>query len=202
VTANVIIPAHESLERRAALVGLFVVILGLAFAGAILADAALAGAGHAAAGHPDTSAFAIGVPATTSFGSLTIENVQTLDGLDPSVFDNGMAHGIQGLVATDQAQIQASVFLVNSSDRPARLDPRQFQLRVGGVADPILVTGSTLMPTELPSRASLEATLTFVAPRGGTRMSIEFQETAHSAVIAIPAGQIDQAPASAGQHSH
>jgi hypothetical protein len=200
MTAQVIVSTHNPPERRPALFALFAIVVGLAVAGAVLAPAALIGAGHSEG--RSSSILAVGTPATTSFGSLTIERVQTIAGLDPSVFDNGMAHGIQGLVPTTEAQIQVSVSLVNSSDAPAKLDPRQFQLRVEGVADPVLVTGSTLMAVALPPKADIDATLTFVAPRGGARMSVEFLEMGQNALISIPVGQLDQAPPDAGQHSH
>ena len=58
------------------------------------------------------------------------------------------------------------------------------------------------MRLELPPRASIDGTLTFVAPRGGTHMSAEFQESADSAVISIPVGQLDQAPPGASPHTH
>jgi hypothetical protein len=200
MTAHVIVSGGDAPDRRAVLAALFTIIVGLAFAGAVLADSALRGAGHGAGG--GVPANAIGVPASTGFGSLTVQSVDTLDGLDPAVFDQGMAHGIGGLVAADQAQVQVSVFLQNASGHAVKLDPRQFQLRLDGTPTPVPVTGSTLMSMELAPRASLEATLAFVTPRGGARMSFEFQEAAQGAVLAIPVGALDQAPPSAGQHLH
>ena len=63
-------------------------------------------------------------------------------------------------------------------------------------------TGTTIMRLELPPRASIDGTLTFVAPRGGTHMSVEFQEAADSPAISIPGGQLDQAAPGASPHAH
>lgn len=201
MTAQMIIPRHSSPHRRAALVALFAIVATMAFGGVVLSGLALGGAGHSAGIH-EGAVLAVGAPATTSFGSLTIQRVQTLDGLDPSAFDQGMTHGIGALVAPTDEQIQIDVTLVNSSDHAATLDPRQFQLRIVGTNDPVLVTGTTIMRLELPPRASIDGTLTFVAPRGGNHMSVEFQETADSALLSIPIGLLDQAPPGASPHTH
>ena len=80
MTAQVIIQTHGSPPRRAALVTLFAVVATMAFGGVLLSAVALGGASHT---ETSSHVLAVGEPAATSFGSLTIQRVQTLDGLDP-----------------------------------------------------------------------------------------------------------------------
>ena len=105
MTAAPVSRAAGTTGRRSApvaLVALVFIVATLSLYGAELAAGAFR-AGDAPA------APAIGTATHTSFGTVTVEHAQTIDGLTSRDMWNGMTHGIQDLVATDAAQVAVAV---------------------------------------------------------------------------------------------
>lgn len=176
-----------------ALVAIVFVVAVLSLYGAELA------VGTFRAGDAEPVAPAVGVPLGTSFGSVTVEHAQTIDGLTSGDMWNGMTHGIQDLVQPDEAQVAVAVYLTNDGDRPAPVDAGQFRLLVEGRADPALPTGGTVLPLRLQPGAGVRGTLVFVVPLGGARTSVVYLDPA-GPPITVPVGVLDEAPAPVPGH--
>ena len=192
MTTALAIPARSTgRTRTASLVVLVALVAGLAMAGTAIAILTLAG-GHEDGGLPEASA--IGHPITTSYGSMTVQHAETLGGLTSQDL-GGVTHGIQNLVLSDKAQVEVSVLFANTGGAAVPIDPSQFFLLVEGSADPVAATGSTVRPVQLQSGASLEASLTFVVPQSGARMTVGYTDPGGAAAISVPIGVLGQAPA-------
>ena len=135
----------------------------------------------------------VGDPAATSYGTITVQHVETIDGLTAQDL-GGMSHGIADLVETDEAQVLVSVLAVNDSDDPVFVEPGQFALLVEGSTEALVPTSSTVKPLELQPGASVEASVIFVAPLSGAAISVGYADPDGSVVV-IPAGGLGQAPA-------
>ena len=171
----------------------------LAINGLGLALTALGDAGSEANQH---EASAVGHAVDTSFGTVTVEALETLPGLTSQEL-GGVTHGIGNLVLSDSAQIQVSVAVVNGSRGTVAIDPAQFRLRVAGTTEPILPTGATIHPLRLKPDARVDATLTFVVPRTGNAIAVDYVDPASGAALTVAEGTVDQAPAdAAGEHAH
>lgn len=178
------------------LITLFIVT-GLAMVGTLIAIDTFTAAHHEALPHSAS----IGEPIATSFGSITIARVETLGGLTSQEL-GGMTHGIQNVVLSDGAQVEVSVLLANRSDGTVRVTPSQFYLTVEGATEPALPSESSIKPVTLRAGASVEATLTFVVPQSGARMSVGYADPG-GARITVPAGKLGQAPIVADDgHGH
>jgi hypothetical protein len=184
--------------RIAAALLAVVVIAALAVAGGWLALLALG----ASSGHGGLAA-AVGDEISTSFGTLTVERANTLDGLTAQDL-GGVTHGINGLVLSDSAQEEVSVLLTNTGGSSVRVDPDQFRLVVSETGKALAPAGSTVRPMTLDPGASLGASLTFVVPRTGAEMSVRYTDPGNAAQVSVALGRLDQAPANAdpGLHSH
>ena len=195
MTARAELVAGRS-ERRATPITLFALIflvVLLSLYGAQLAVGAFR-AGDAQPGAP-----AVGASIPTSFGSVTVETAQTIDGLTSKDMWNGMTHGIQGLVQPDEAQVAVAVYLANDGDRAVLVDAGQFRLAVEGRADAIVPTGTTILPLRLQPGSGVRGTLAFVVPLDGARTSVVYLDPGGPS-ITIPVGRLDEAPADAPGH--
>jgi hypothetical protein len=198
-TIAVRLPAATSSPRVAAAVVALVAVVALAAVGGWLAILALAGPDQHAHG---STAVAIGDEIATSFGSLTVQRADTLDGLTPADV-GGMTHGVSGLVLSDSAQEAVTVLLANTSSSQVLMDPEQFRLIRGDTGESLAPTGSTMRPMTLEPGANVGASITFVVPRTGMQMSFRYRDPGSAAEITVPLGRLDQAPASAGDpHPH
>jgi hypothetical protein len=200
MTATIATPASTptSPPRIAAAVVAVVVTATLAVAGGWLAILALAGGG----GHGGLAA-AVGDEISTSFGTLTVERANTLDGLTAEDL-GGVTHGINDLVLSDSAQEEVSILLTNTGGSSARVDPDQFRLIVADTGKAFAPSGSTVRPMTLDPGASLGASLTFVVPRSGAEMSVRYTDPGSAAQVSVALGRLDQAPAGGDPtlHSH
>lgn len=175
---------------RFALIAFITLTSGVAMAGTAIAILTMAAS-------PEDAVLsrtpAIGHPVTTSYGSMTIGQVERIGG--PTAQDlGGMTHGIQSLVRSDEAQVVVSILLVNGSDRPVRVEPAQFRLTVEGATDSVVPTGSSIRPLRLASGVSIEASLVFVVPQTGAHISVVYADPG-GPPITVPAGQLGEAPA-------
>jgi hypothetical protein len=184
-------------ERRttpiALLAFIFVVAL-LALYGAELA----VGAFRAGAAQPGAPAVGESIP--TSFGSVTVETAQTIDGLTSKDMWSGMTHGIQSLVQPDEAQITVAVYLANDGDRAVLVDAGQFRLAVEGRGDAVVPTGTTILPMRLQPGSGVRGTLAFVVPLDGALTSVVYMDPG-GPPITVPVGTLNEPPAQGPGHA-
>lgn len=138
--------------------------------------------------------FAVGQSIPTSFGVVAVVGIENLTGLTSQDL-SGVTHGIQNLVPADQSQIQVTILLTNQLDSAVYYSPSQFRLLGQQNPDLLLPSGSTVSPGMLGPRASIEATLSFVAPRNGEKLWIRYDDPGGASPILVDAGRVDQAPA-------
>lgn len=192
MTTTLDLPANRSGRLQ---VAFGVVVLAVGVWGGVLAATAFR---EAATAPPHLEAVGEEVP--TSFGSLTVERVATLDGLTSEQL-GGVTHGISNLVLEGSAQVEVSVLVVNGSDAPVDVVPDQFSLTVEGAEAPVPMSGSTIHPLRLGAGGAVEATLTFVVPTSGAAMTVHYAGPDGSA-IEVDAGVLDQVAPPADQHPH
>jgi hypothetical protein len=146
-----------------------------------------------------------GAPRTvdTSFGSMTVNGVDILDGLSAKDL-GGMTHGISGLVLSDKAQAQVLVTLTNTSKQPLAYDPDLFRLREGADGQPIAPIGSSPGSGTIPTGTSIDLLLDFVVSRTGADLFFDFADPGAAAPVVVPVGTTDIAspPDTGGSHAH
>jgi hypothetical protein len=142
----------------------------------------------------------VGDSLPTSYGSITVQQIETIDGLTTQDL-GGMSHGIADLVQTDETQVLVSVLVVNDSDDRVFVEPGQFGLFVEGSTDALVPTSSTIKPLTLQPGASVEASVIFVAPLSGAAISVGYSDPG-GPVLVVPAGGLNQAPATVDTHDH
>lgn len=130
---------------------------------------------------PQTGAsgpFKVAEDVPTSFGFVAVEHAKTLKGLTAKQL-GGAVHGIGSFVGRDKALVQAAITVTNTTVAPLQYSPQQFRLvatgRDGkekryGLAHANIREG-TLQPD-----AAIDGKLSFVAPRDGSRLAIEFAD--------------------------
>jgi hypothetical protein len=136
-----------------------------------------------------------------SFGVVAVEHVEKINGLGAKALA-GVTHGISGFVAPNKVQVQASVTLTNLLDHPITYDPRQFRLLVGKNKKPLNEVQSNLRPGTLQPDASIDSQLKFIAPRDGSKLSIEFSDPGRAKPILIDLGRTGKTPAGAFDGFH
>jgi hypothetical protein len=195
--SNVSTPQLSARGSRIALLVIANVVVLLAIAGLAAAFLALFPAPTDSV--PDAGPI-VGEPVATSYGTITVEHIETIDGLTAQDL-GGMSHGIADLVETDEAQILVSVLAVNGSDEPVLVEPGQFALFVDGSTDALVPTSSTIKPLTLQPGARVEASVIFVAPLSGAEISVGYSDPGGS-VLVIPAGGLDRAPVGSTTNDH
>ena len=147
--------------------------------------------------------YAVGQSVPTSFGVVAAESATKIAGLTAKDL-SGATHGIQNLVRPDQVQVQVAVELTNLRNHPVAYAPDQFRLVSTRSSTPLSVFATSLQPNTLQPEASLDGTLTFVAPRNGAKLILEFRDQGRARPIRIDLGRIDRTPANAfaGYHHH
>lgn len=176
-----------------ALIALIFVVALLSLYGAELAVGAF-GVGASQPGAP-----AVGESIPTSFGSITVETVQTIDGLTSKDMWSGMTHGIQSLVQADEAQVAVAVYLANDGARAVPVDAGQLRVVVEGRAEEVVPTGTTILPLLLQPGSGVRGTFTFVVPLGGANASIVYLDPGGPPVTLL-LGRLDQPPVQGPGH--
>lgn len=177
-------PVTQTLLRNLSVFGLAALVIALAVAGAWQAADVVADAGKIDA----TVTFPQTIP--TSFGSLTVEQVEKLDGLTSQDLA-GVTHGIQNLVLSDKVQLQITLQLVNRTDAPMVYSPDQFALAGAGSAEAAGPASGTLQTGSLPAHATIDAVLDFVAPRTNQPLWVEYQDPVSAQRTRIAIGSAD-----------
>lgn len=184
-------------ERRTTPISLFALIFIVALLSLYGAELAL-GAFRSGAAQPGAPAVGESIP--TSFGSVTVETAQTIDGLTSKDMWNGMTHGIQSLVQPDEAQVAVAVYIANDGDRAVLVDAGQFRLAVEGRGDAVAPTGTTILPLQLQPGSGVRGTLAFVVPLGGARTSVVYLDPG-GPPITVPVGTLNEPPAQDPGHA-
>jgi hypothetical protein len=183
--------------RTAAVALVLLATLALAVAGAVIAANIIA-AGVPVAPAPEQlpGPFGTAQDIPTSFGVVAVEHAEKINGTTAKEL-GGNTHGISGFVAPNKVQVQASVTLTNLLDKPIAYDPRQFRLLVGADRKPVSSVKSNMRPGTLQPDASIDGRLIFVAPRTGSKLSIEFADPGRAKPLLIDLGRTGKTPPNA-----
>jgi hypothetical protein len=179
---------HASAGPRAA-VGCFIAaVVSAAFVGVLVAFQT-AGAATGAAGHDGgaNGAFRVAQDVPTSFGFVAVEHAETLKGLSARQM-GGATHGIGSFVGRDKALVQASVTITNTGEDTLPYSPKAFRLvakRAGKPARRYGLMHATVTDGVLQPDAAVDARLSFVAPRDGSELAIEFRDPGRTSPIRI-----------------
>jgi hypothetical protein len=184
MTAMTIVAPNRRRTVIAAVLALIVVALGLA-RGADIAFESTTG--------PSTGGgYGISDDVPTSFGIVAVEYIRAVDGVTHRAL-NGASHGVSGLVDGDHAQIQTAVAITNTTAAPITYTSKQFKLLVTKagkttVQDP---SGGDLPDMRIMPRAGIEGHLSFVVPRSGARLALQFTDPGQAVPIVIDLGAAD-----------
>lgn len=182
-------------------------IVGLAAIGGYLAIAALTqSASNWNAGGLQSDAFAVRQEIPTSFGSVTVANVDQIAGLtDEQMGMMAQGMGIGSLVPPNKVQIEVSVTLTNRLDYPVPYSPDAFALLSSTSSEPLTEDWTSIQPGLLQPKSSIEATFRFITARDNAHLWLGFREDASDKPVRVSLGQTDQAPPDAqpsGDHHH
>jgi hypothetical protein len=155
------------------------------------------GVGLLVRGAPAGSAVESGPPSVgddvkTSFGVIAVESAQMLKGLTAKDLA-GMTHGIQNRVNPAQLLVQVGVSFTNLLDHTIRYSPNQFRLRIGKETRTRAVKSLNLYTGTLQPDANISARLSFIAPRDGSKLALEFRDRGRASPIVIELGSTDRA---------
>ena len=147
---------------------------------------------------PGPAPLGIGQSVKTRFGVVAVEHAERLNGLTSKEL-GGMTHGVQNFVGSDKLQLQVSATITNQLDHPVAYSPDQFRLLAGGKK--LKAVGSSIGAGTLQPDAAIDARLSFVAPRDGGRLLVQFTDPGRSQPIRIDLGTVDRA-APTESHNH
>jgi hypothetical protein len=206
------LPAPGTARLAAIAIASAVVSLVLAAVGGLLA-AGMFDAGRDAAALLRDSSLALDGPAAiaqdvrTSFGVVAVESMTKSRGPTAKALA-GMTHGVQNLVPPDHLQVDATVTLTNLQEKVVRYSPRQFGLyatrggRPSRAARSFRIVRASVEPGTLQPNASIDATLTFVVPRDGSKLWMGFNDGARAPPVVFDLGRIDRTPRGALNRYH
>jgi hypothetical protein len=195
------VPPVRAAEPRA--VAVVAVAVALAVAGAILGVRLLTAGADGGATGVRSAGPAVGQEIPVSFGVLEVASVQKVaapsaHGLGGSL--GGQTRGTGGVISAKENQIDIAVTLTNVTGRPVPFSAAQFRLRVGKSGRLLLLSTATLQSGPLQPHAGIEGRLTFVAPRNGARLALEFGDRGRVHPIVVDLGRT--APPGAPAHNH
>jgi hypothetical protein len=165
-------------------------VLLAALAGSLLAGRLLLG-GPAPVDvvEPGPAPLGVGQSVRTSFGVVAVEHAEKLPGLTGKEL-GGMTHGVQNFVGSDKLQLQVTATITNQLDRPVAYSPDQFRLVAGKKM--LKPAGSSIAAGTLQPDAAIDARLSFVVPRDGGRLFVQFTDPGRSQPIRIDLGKVDR----------
>jgi hypothetical protein len=170
-----------------------------ALAGGLLAGRLLTGSPPPAeVVEPGPAPLGVGQSVRTSFGVVAVEHAEKLNGLTSKEL-GGMTHGVQNFVGSDKLQLQVTATITNQLGHPVAYSPDQFRLVAG--RKKLKAAGSSIGAGTLQPDAAIDARLSFVAPRDGGRLLVQFTDPGRSQPILIDLGKVDRA-APAETHDH
>jgi hypothetical protein len=184
--------ARRSRGALAALSLLAALVVCGAVAGTVLAARLISadpqtGHAHAGGGKKQARTHAVGDDVPTSFGFIAVEHAETIRGLTAREL-GGAAHGIGSLVTRDQALVQASITITNFTPSTLRYSPNQFRLVATNAKGKVRrydLAHATVQRGILQPDAAVDARLSFVAVRDGSRFAIEFDDPGAKSPVTI-----------------
>jgi hypothetical protein len=197
---HVTAPAAATSRPRTASVllalGLVATVVVLTAGGTILAIGALQGRPAepaktfpAAADAKLKTSFAVGEDVPTSFGAMSVQHAERLDGLTSRDLA-GMTHGVNGLVREKLMRLQASVTITNLLDRPMRYTPESFTLRSSKGGAPIKLTAASVKPGVLEPDASIDVRVDYTAPKTAKRFWLDFDDPVRATPQTVSLGAV------------
>ena len=184
----------------------------LAVAGGLLARGMIEAGRDSAALQRDASlapkqpaAIAQDVP--TSFGVVAVESMTKNAGPTAKALA-GMTHGVGNLVPPNRLQVDVTVTLTNLEENEVRYSPAQFRLRATRRGKPahgsrsFRLARASVLPGTLQPNASIDATLTYIVPRNGSKLWMTFDDAARAPPILFDLGRIDRTPRGALNQYH
>jgi hypothetical protein len=178
-------------------IAMAVAVVGVAYGSALALTILGPGEGAAAGVHH------INDPVPTSFGTVGVEFVRSVDGLTHRAL-SGATHGVSGLVDEDHAQIQTAVSLTNDLNKPIDFTTKQFRLLVtaNGKTTAQASSSGDLPNTRVLPHAGIQGHLSFVVPRSGARLQLEFTDPGSAKPIVIELGNAAFGAEPDAGHSH
>jgi hypothetical protein len=150
---------------------------------------------------------AIAQDVPTSFGVVAVESMTKNAGPTAKALA-GMTHGVGNLVPPNKLQVDVTVTLTNLKGKVARYSPAQFGLRAtrgdkpGRSTRHFRLARASVPPGTLQPNASIDATLTYVVPRDGSKLWMTFDDAARAPPILFDLGRIDRTPRGALNQYH
>lgn len=196
------LPAARRRGWSLLIVGMFASTLVLAIAGVVLAVGIIGAGEPAPASARDELPFSPEGPfgtsqdIPTSFGVVAVPYVDKAAGATDKEL-GGRVHGISSHVPANKVKVQVAVTFTNLLDRELAYSPTQFRLLVGRDRKPVKSVKSSIDPGTLQPTASIDANLSFVAPRTGSQLMLEFRDPGSAKPIIIDLGKTGKTPESA-----
>lgn len=134
----------------------------------------------------------------TSFGVVAVEILQKNAGVSPKSVSSS-TH-FPSYVGPDKLEVQTTVNIRNSLSRPLRFDAGQFSVVAGGKR--YRVTRATVDNVRMQPDALLDENLSFVVPRKGEPLVLEFADPSSSRPIRIDLGRAQARVTDPGGHAH
>lgn len=192
------VPRH----RRALATGLFAVAVLLLTGTGVLVTVGAVAPHRATYRGPLLSGpgpFPIATPIRGASAVLEVVGVDQLGGLSPQDLSSAN-HGIQNLVAPEDAQIQVTMRVTNDGRSALAMADQHFGLRING-KKAIPAMSSTLPTGTLGAGLTVEGSLGFVAPRNGSKLELEVSAPTGPALVEL--GRTDKSVGpSSGSHHH
>lgn len=166
-----LVPAKAYVLSAMLLRTLVAAIVTLAVVGAALAAGLFVGSRIVRSGLPAT-VYAVGQEVPTSFGALTIEEVEHPSG--PAVAQEWeLPHG---QVRAGQTQVKATVLLTNTRDHSVDYSNFQFRLLSEKTTVALPPSWATLDEGVLPSGGSIAVVLSFIVPADAGNLWLQFSD--------------------------
>ena len=172
-----------------------------ALVGGAVAAGLISGGSPKKAEIPVRQSYAVGSVIPTSFGAVSIDGVERQAGLGARALA-GATHGIGGYVRPSELQLEVSTTIKNLTDGVQPYAADQFDVMVGSAKQPVRVRSATVTSGTLQPGAAIEATLVFVVPRNGRRLTLRYHDAARAAPFLIDLGKVDRGPKPDLGHLH
>jgi hypothetical protein len=187
-------------KRVATLSAVFVLAVTTAVGGALVTRAQLSNHPVQYRGERLTGPgpFAVGRGVRSVGTVVEVTGVDQLTGLTAQDLSSAN-HGIQNLVAPEDAQVQVTLRLVNDGSKAVTVSTARIGLRIAG-KPAIKSISSTLSDGRLGAGLNLEGTLGFVAPRNGSILQLEIPGPHGPVLIDLGRTETGATPATSGHH--
>jgi hypothetical protein len=137
-------------------------------------------------------------PMALRAGNVTysVTHVERVAGLSDQDL-SGMGHGVQGLVAANQAMVRVTL-RVDAGSKDTTYDPAALRLRDNRGGALTAPSGGSLAAARLGANGQIEGSVAFVVPRSGEHLTLQ----AEGAPDSVDIGDVDVAAPDSATHSH